>query len=122
MTEIADLPVGTHAIYDSGNRRVEVEWIGEGVDGDFDPSDPEDYPHLRFNVMEYCGDEWEQIDDTSYCCQVDARSSDEVKLALAKLVLDTVGDDPHPKRACERLSWTTLADVEAAMAASAPRM
>jgi len=41
--------------------RVELEWIGEGYEGDYDPEDPEDVPLLRFTVYRREGDWWEQV-------------------------------------------------------------
>ena len=53
--------------------KVELEWIGEGWDGDYQEDDPEDDPLLRFtfyrkDAMAIAG--WDQIDDTSYCTQL----------------------------------------------------
>lgn len=39
------------------------EYIGEGRDGDYNPEDPDDYPHLRAN-LQYNG---ETLDSGSYC-------------------------------------------------------
>ena len=45
--------------------KVELEWIGEGLDGDYNPGDPNDVPLLRFCVYKKINDQWEAI-DTSY--------------------------------------------------------
>ena len=45
---------------------VELEDIGEGLSGDYDPKDKDDVPLLRFTVLK--GDE--PVEDASYCTQV----------------------------------------------------
>ena len=45
---------------------VELEDIGEGLSGDYDPKDKDDVPLLRFTVLK--GNE--PVEDASYCTQV----------------------------------------------------
>jgi hypothetical protein len=97
-----------------GDFRVSLEWIGEGVDGDYDEDDPEDEPLLRFEV--------EQIDNvggfqyvggTSYCTQLDARIPDEVKIKALRHILNVVRSTPSTqslKHVCGRLSWLKADD------------
>ena len=55
---------------EQGDLRVEMEWIGEGMDGDYDPDDPKDVPLLRFSLWQRNGNEWDYVEDTSCCCLV----------------------------------------------------
>lgn len=99
--------------------RVELEDIGEGVSGDYNPKDKLDIPLLRFTVLREVHDahepaedegyEWEQVDDASYCTQIDARLSVKTHVRLAELIMREVGDEVRArhsvKKLCERLSW-----------------
>ena len=46
-----------------------VDWYNanEGYCGDFDPSNPENKNLLRFDVCIFNGENWEAVDDSSYC-------------------------------------------------------
>lgn len=98
---------------------VEVSWIGEGQDGDYNPEDPDDVPLLRFDADRLVDGIWEEVPDGSYCTQVPAWCSSEQAMALARMIahrLDVEGG-AHPKRLLEQLSWTDLAAVKGALAA-----
>ncbi|WP_262267305.1 MULTISPECIES: hypothetical protein [Microvirga] len=90
--------------------RASLEWIGEGEDGDYRPADPNDRPILRFDVsQEGENGEWEDVPDSSYCTQLDARLPRPIRELAASLILKTV-EEAHAaglslKRVCERLSW-----------------
>ena len=60
------------------NVSVELEHIGEGFDGDYDDTNPDDKPLLRFTVL--LNDS--QVDDASYCTALsnDISSDDKKKL------------------------------------------
>src|SRR5690606_2687249 len=58
------------------NYAVEVDWLGEGNEGDYDPMDPSDIPLLRFDVQLRDNHGWQDCDDASYCTQVPAWSSE----------------------------------------------
>jgi len=99
-----------------GRIKVELENIGEGRSGDYQPSDPEDVPLMRFSVCRkvagndrFLGQEWEQLDDASYCTQIPATSPQVMLHRLAQYLLDVVyepANDGHSiKKICERLSW-----------------
>lgn len=94
---------------------VVLDYIGEGEDGDYDPSDPDDQPLYRFEVQRLVDGEWEYVEDTSYCTQINADVSPERAQAAARYLLDRIEVDggPYLKRLCEELSWTGMADVEA---------
>jgi hypothetical protein len=36
--------------------KIELEWIGEGLDGDYNPGNPNDVPLLRFSVYKKVND------------------------------------------------------------------
>ena len=64
----------------------EWEWIGEGDCGDFDASDPDDRPLLRFTICKWqqwsipendVTGEWEAMEDASYCTRNDVNTSIE---------------------------------------------
>lgn len=38
------------AVSEDGKVKVVIEWIGEGIDGDYDEEDPDDEPLCRFSV------------------------------------------------------------------------
>lgn len=89
--------------------RVELSWIGEGCEGDFDPGDPEDQPLLRFDVSKFEDGSWEAVDDSSYCTQIPATTEPGQVMKIAERILDEVEDAVRSgnsiKRQCERLSW-----------------
>lgn len=98
---------------------VEVSWIGEGQDSDYDPEDPDDVPLLRFDAERLVDGVWEEVPDGSYCTQVPAWCTNEQARALARMLaqrLDVEGGS-HPKRLLEQLSWTDLASVKGALSA-----
>ena len=77
---------------EQGDLRVELEWIGEGLDGDYDPDDSQDY-----------------VEDTSYCCQVgrDAQA-EEIEAALRTMMREfreTIEAGGSIRRTAEHLSW-----------------
>ena len=97
-------------IGDSGKVKVEIEWLGEGWDGDYDPDNPDDVPFLRFSVYELADDGvWESIDDSSYCTLLPATISIDMAMEALKYIMNTVEGrvvGGHPiKKVCESLSW-----------------
>jgi len=113
-------------VSEDGLVKVSLDWMGEGRDGDYDPDDPEDYPHLRFDVYRkyhegdevppYCVDndayehgEWMAVRDSSYCTNLNANNVrvfliEAVKAILAQ-VESPVRDYQGIKKLCEHLSW-----------------
>ena len=93
-----------------GNVKVELENIGEGWSGDYDPDDPDDEPLLRFTVSKKDADgEWQQVDDASYCTQIRADTPEPRLREILNYLMDEVGDSVESgssiKRRCEWLSW-----------------
>lgn len=97
---------------------VMVEWteLGEGIDGDYNPDDPEDTELLRFDVSQLVNGEWEAIDDASYCTQVPVSATPEQKAKGLQLIMDEVYEWASQgysiKKLCERLSWISLESIE----------
>lgn len=93
------------------NVSVELEHIGEGFDGDYDDTNPNDKPLLRFTVLL---DDL-QVDDASYCTALSDDISDDDKKRVAEYILNIIYDDVvngySIKKICERLSWVTLENV-----------
>jgi hypothetical protein len=95
------------------NFAVTLEYIGEGNDGDYDPSDPADQPLFRFCTQQRVDGEWEDVDSGSYCTQVPANISPDDAQKVADYLLNRleVNGDSGLKRFCEGLSWTSLDTV-----------
>lgn len=91
---------------------VRIDWVnlGEGNDGDYDPTDKYDTNFLRFDVYRHDGEEWHAIDDGSYCTQVTASTDFKTLVEYLVHFMDTIYDDVSThgkaKRLCEQLSWT----------------
>ena len=96
--------------------KIEIEWIGEGLDGDYNPGDPNDVPLLRFSVYKKINNDWEAIDDASYCTQLPATITVKRALEAAgqilSLVEDTVLEGGSIKKICEKLSWIDVTWLE----------
>lgn len=88
---------------------VEFTWIGEGICGDYNEADPDDRPLMRFYVQRLVGDEWQDVEDASYCTNIDARTDEALIAAHAETILNQVKDDVRVgksiKKICEYLSW-----------------
>jgi len=107
-----------------GDVKVELDWIGEGVSGDYQADDPEDEPLLRFTVLRRSGletndpyaldagyeqNEWTPFRDACYCTNISAILPKAKLLELMGVLMDGVfnpASQGHSiKRLCERLSW-----------------
>jgi hypothetical protein len=93
-----------------GNVRIEWVNLGEGQDGDYDPTDECDKNVLRFDVSRFDGKNWEAIDDGSYCTQVESNTAHENLIEhlvhFMAEIYDDVSEHGKAKRVCESLSWT----------------
>jgi hypothetical protein len=120
---------------EDGLVRVDLEWEGEGIDGDYDGTDPDDVPLLRYGVSrkftKECQDdkfyhltgedfqgrelgEWVGVEDSSYCTQLPINAPREQLIEAAQFILSYVESgvrDLHrEKRMYETLSWLCLQD------------
>jgi len=97
---------------------VMVEWaeLGEGIDGDYNPDDPEDIELLRFDVSRLVDGEWQPIDDASYCTQVPVSATPEQRAKGLQWIMDEVYEGVSQgysiKKLCEQLSWISLKSIE----------
>ena len=78
---------------------------GEGYNGDYDPSDPEDTPLLRFTVMAIREAAWECVEDGSYCTRISVDTEEEALIVLGYDILHMWVLSGHSKRALEDASW-----------------
>jgi hypothetical protein len=118
---------------EDGLVRVDLEWNFEGIDGDYDASDSDDIPLLRYavyrkftkdcknNADRLCDDfrrfkigEWMEVDDSSYCTQLSALENRDSLIEAAQFILtyvqSGVRDFSHEKRLYELLSWVGIKD------------
>jgi hypothetical protein len=97
------------------NVKVTLADIGEGIYGEYAENDPDDRPLLRFDVYKRCEspediyDEWEPLDDASYCTNIHADTPwHEIMHCLANIMNEVyfyVENDYSVKKVCEKLSW-----------------
>ena len=67
---------------------VEIEGIGEGFAGDYDPTVPDDAPLLRFYVSEFEEDGMpEAVPDGSYCTLLKEEEATEPRLLAAAYLI-----------------------------------
>lgn len=88
--------------------RVDLEYIGEGYNGDYDPNDPEDEPLLRFTLIDVSDGDWNPVDDASYCTTISAYTTPiELRENVAKRILNAylTSDRSKWKRLGEQLSY-----------------
>ena len=93
------------------NDLVRVSWndLGEGYSGDYDQTDPNDRPLLRFDIDRKTESGWEMVDDASYCTLVDVNTPIGALVRMLHIILAEV-DEPlrngySIKKICEKLSW-----------------
>jgi hypothetical protein len=104
--------------------RVDWEWIGEGVSGEYDPDDPNDVPLLRFSCYEFgsvdpgneaAPEEWYELDNASYCTRMPVSSPLKSLAIAASVILEAVIDGEKKgksyKKEMERLSWICIEET-----------
>lgn len=120
---------------EDGIVKINLEWIGEGINEDYHENDPDDIPLLRYSVYrrvtkdckknaeDLCSDfeaydfgEWMEVDDSSYCTQLSALEDRDVLIKAAQFILDYVKDGvlnlKREKRLYELLSWVGIKNGE----------
>lgn len=89
--------------------KVELEDIGEGWSGDYNPEDSEDTPLLRFTVSRLEDGNWEQVADASYCTRIPVDTPEDVQRKILSHIMAHVESNAASgasvKRICEELSW-----------------
>jgi hypothetical protein len=94
----------------NNNLYMDLEWIGEGWNGDYDANDPNDKKLLRFTFQEYDEDgNAVPLEDCSYCTRLALGKSTLVSLIQIAVALFKRVESEYPggniKRICENLSW-----------------
>jgi hypothetical protein len=90
---------------------IKVEWcdIGEGLDGDYNPTNPKDVLLLRFYVSQRDIDGvWADVQDGSYCTLMPV-GTDSAYLAWGLQAIMAAAEQPSPKHELEAMSWMTPA-------------
>lgn len=106
-----------------GKVRVEIGWIGEGVDGDFVAGVACDYPTLRFDAYDLtkhadalnCTGYFEccrGAQDASYCTRLSARLPKPVLESVCRSIAEAIVDEERWKRRLEELSWFNDGEAE----------
>jgi hypothetical protein len=83
---------------------VSLNWdCFEGNEGEYDESDPNDEPLLRFDIDK----EGEEVQDGSYCTQLTAFDDRKLLIRAARAILSEAEDRWNSgfKRAMEQMSW-----------------
>ena len=98
-----------YTLVDNGVKVTLHDETGEGWNGDYDPSDPNDSLLLRFDVDHLVDGEWEPVDNGSMCTGLSADISPEKANVALQIIMKEVGDPVRAgnsiKKTCERLSW-----------------
>lgn len=95
------------------DEELRVDWYnaGEGVCGDYNPEDPDDMNLLRFDVYHMKDDEWEEVEDASYCTWVRADTNISRLRELALHIFNEYKNVDYlyssVKKLGEGLSWLT---------------
>ena len=91
---------------------LKAEWayIGEGYNGDYNPSDPDDEELLRFYMYQWDDDRWEEVEDSSCCTTIPLMADQAIIEHSLEAIFDRFADaldDPYAsvKRLAEELSW-----------------
>lgn len=106
----ADSPLAVCEDYGSGIR-VELEYIGEGYDGDWDPENPQDAPLLRFRVFDRVREEGDEEYD-SYCTQIPATMPLVMMKSFACELAERLSNDEAWKSLLDQWSWADEAWVK----------
>ena len=94
--------------------RVHLDYSGEGYHGDYDPSDEDDKPLLRYSIEQKIEGEWQWLKNASYCTDLTTdltkEQAKDALLYLAKKAHPSI-EKGYWKRVCEELSWVSIKDV-----------
>lgn len=90
------------------NLRLVWEHIGEGWNGHYDESNPEDNRLYRFTL--YRNDE--QVHDCSYCTRVTETATKIELIAGLVVIMRTLLNASHMDKACQEFSWTNSEDLK----------
>lgn len=93
--------------------RVTLDYVGEGVCGDYDPDDEQDEPRLRFycDKLSRAYGEWCEVDDASYCTLFTITDPPITLLKFMLLILDVIESEASPRRSLQLLTHKTVEDL-----------
>ena len=84
---------------------VEVDDIGGGLSGDYDPEEKDDIPLHKYTVLK----DNEPVEDASYCTQVPTNvtitEATKILGAIMNEVAEPLEQGYSIKKMCERISW-----------------
>ncbi|MBQ1735687.1 MAG: hypothetical protein II038_12615 [Lachnospiraceae bacterium] len=94
---------------------VEFVNLDEGLNGDFDPNDPEDVNLLRFDAYVYEDENWTGIEDASYCTLIPADTDPDIlgraAVHMAQKIAQAISDNTRSvKIVAGLLSWLSDED------------
>lgn len=87
------------------HRMVEFSYCEEGLNGVYNPNDPEDVALLRFDIYEKVNDEWVAMDDGSYCTLMPVDTGAGIIKQALELIMNETFDLDRVKKAGEAMSW-----------------
>jgi hypothetical protein len=117
-------------LYTKGDLAIQFEDIGEGLNGDYNPDDPNDMALLRFDASALgeikerhgdgdCEDQeggWRYLEDSSYCTLLSTTLNDDERRKAADLIIDfalpRLKDGRSPKHVFGECSWISDEDVK----------
>ena len=102
---------GDEIYIDRGSYRLEWTWEDEGLNGDYNPEDPDDVALLRFTILKQ--DVWDKdtfwpVEDCSYCTQVEYGADTEALRGAGIAILQVFATAPSKKKAMETMSWIKI--------------
>lgn len=111
----------SYAEFTNDNWRVVAEYIGEGNSGDYDESDPDDQPLMRYdffqvrNLDTHLSEDDDLLEEAvdSYCTLI-PETDDAAIEGMGRIFLDALGNSSlFPKRRIQELTWTTPEEAKA---------
>ena len=100
-----------------GSLKLELQNIGEGLAGDYDPNDPNDVPLLRFYLSRRTHGDWEEVESASRCTMIDARApiDRQIRHALDMFLafrarIDRYDEDVYVDDVADKMSWVGAHD------------
>ncbi len=91
--------------------KIEMDYIGEGLSGDYQKDDPDDMPLLRFTVFqkELTEITWKEVEEASYCTNVPVNTSRGHLVYMLENIMICIAEDIRNeksiKKKCQEFSW-----------------
>jgi hypothetical protein len=99
--------------FESSSGQWRLEWVdlGEGLQGDYDPDDPEDVALLRADLYERIDGIWTEVPDGSYCTVTPVGTDADVLRKISDDLFLSLGSKPsscgHAKKLMQAWTWRT---------------